>query len=624
MKILALVVCTTFFVAAHATLFQYQCIRLDINGTVTVAATNDKTKKTETRVIDLSKVKEIPTGNCSDANAVMMTVPLPINETSWKLEFTKTAADMVMLAQNVTFSPAGFTACGANASLTLSNAAPLTLSSSNSSFLCDSDLAIDFSPKTEGNCSFTITQNITGIQVQAFSLANKTFSPAVHCQADQTTVAPITAPTTMPVPTGKPVTHETFLLKDSKGVVCFRLQAGLQFTVEYETVNKTMEYSKLMTIPGSAKVNGTCASGSSNTSVMIISEGDYELTINETLAKDSASSAIQLSVKLDPANFPKALNANKTVKFDLKKTFEQNATDTFYTCDTEQTLGLKSGKNTSTTLYANNVQMQAFGLKNGSFSGNGFRCELDPKPSPMPPSAKTGDNTYTVRENASVLCIVLTGEISFGNVTYQTKSGSALAVLPVSIPEMNKTAGNVKFSGNCSLEGGKAQQLVVTFNGNWTLALTFALVTSKEDSSMLTAKTSEFVVRDIEFTYYLLPEYFPNATTPYSKVVASEMNTTGDFMKASTKGGSYKCDAQETETLSNGVEFKTSKLQFKAFNTNNSTDFNKDVSECSADDESNSIVPIAVGAALAGLVAIVLIAYLIGRRRSRRQGYESV
>jgi lysosomal-associated membrane protein 1/2 len=36
------------------------------------------------------------------------------------------------------------------------------------------------------------------------------------------------------------------------------------------------------------------------------------------------------------------------------------------------------------------------------------------------------------------------------------------------------------------------------------------------------------------------------------------------------------------------------------------------------------IVPIAVGASLAGLVVVVLIAYLIGRRRSRARGYQSV
>jgi len=45
--------------------------------------------------------------------------------------------------------------------------------------------------------------------------------------------------------------------------------------------------------------------------------------------------------------------------------------------------------------------------------------------------------------------------------------------------------------------------------------------------------------------------------------------------------------------------------------------------DCPADDSSD-VVPIAVGAALAGLVVIVLLAYLIGRRRARARGYQSV
>ena len=49
-----------------------------------------------------------------------------------------------------------------------------------------------------------------------------------------------------------------------------------------------------------------------------------------------------------------------------------------------------------------------------------------------------------------------------------------------------------------------------------------------------------------------------------------------------------------------------------------------DYNECVADSEISNIVPIAVGCALAGLVIIVLIAYLIGRSRSNRQGYQSV
>lgn len=45
---------------------------------------------------------------------------------------------------------------------------------------------------------------------------------------------------------------------------------------------------------------------------------------------------------------------------------------------------------------------------------------------------------------------------------------------------------------------------------------------------------------------------------------------------------------------------------------------------CTADDEkSSNLVPIIVGACLAVLVVIVLVAYMIGRRRGRN-GYQSV
>lgn len=44
--------------------------------------------------------------------------------------------------------------------------------------------------------------------------------------------------------------------------------------------------------------------------------------------------------------------------------------------------------------------------------------------------------------------------------------------------------------------------------------------------------------------------------------------------------------------------------------------------DCVADEPDNFIVPIAVGVALAVLIIIVLLAYLIGRKRSQMSGYE--
>jgi lysosomal-associated membrane protein 1/2 len=45
---------------------------------------------------------------------------------------------------------------------------------------------------------------------------------------------------------------------------------------------------------------------------------------------------------------------------------------------------------------------------------------------------------------------------------------------------------------------------------------------------------------------------------------------------------------------------------------------------CEGDVRTSDLVPIVVGACLAALVIIVLVAYLIGRARAKRQGYASV
>jgi lysosomal-associated membrane protein 1/2 len=65
------------------------------------------------------------------------------------------------------------------------------------------------------------------------------------------------------------------------------------------------------------------------------------------------------------------------------------------------------------------------------------------------------------------------------------------------------------------------------------------------------------------------------------------------------------------------------KIQMQAYMTKENNSTFSDSESCDAS-STRDIVPIAVGCALVGLVVIVLVAYLIGRRRSRQQGYQSV
>jgi len=86
---------------------------------------------------------------------------------------------------------------------------------------------------------------------------------------------------------------------------------------------------------------------------------------------------------------------------------------------------------------------------------------------------------------------------------------------------------------------------------------------------------------------------------------------------------SYSCMVQET--LTDGMyTLKSSDMRIQAFMQKQSGHNEFDAAiDCPADDASD-VVPLAVGAALAGLIVIVLFAYLIGRRRSRSRGYQSV
>jgi lysosomal-associated membrane protein 1/2 len=67
---------------------------------------------------------------------------------------------------------------------------------------------------------------------------------------------------------------------------------------------------------------------------------------------------------------------------------------------------------------------------------------------------------------------------------------------------------------------------------------------------------------------------------------------------------------------------RISHLQVQAFRNETNTKFDEAL-DCQGS-ETPDVVPIAVGCALAALVIIVLVAYLIGRRRSQARGYLSM
>lgn len=84
---------------------------------------------------------------------------------------------------------------------------------------------------------------------------------------------------------------------------------------------------------------------------------------------------------------------------------------------------------------------------------------------------------------------------------------------------------------------------------------------------------------------------------------------------------SYHCNREQTLNATNG-NFIVSKVQFEAFKKDNSQKF-----AAAKDCDSNitpDIVPIAVGISLIALIVVVLVAYIVGRKRQQARGYLNI
>ncbi|XP_041663356.1 lysosome-associated membrane glycoprotein 1b [Cheilinus undulatus] len=118
---------------------------------------------------------------------------------------------------------------------------------------------------------------------------------------------------------------------------------------------------------------------------------------------------------------------------------------------------------------------------------------------------------------------------------------------------------------------------------------------------------------------YHLSEVSLSAAWPDMKEPFSTHNNSLNYLQG-TLGYSYMCREEQTLDVTQELSINTFQLQVQPFGLNGGQ-FGA-AEECQLD-EDDMLIPIIVGAALAGLVLIVLLAYLIGRKRSHA-GYQTI
>ncbi|XP_029626508.1 lysosome-associated membrane glycoprotein 2 isoform X2 [Salmo trutta] len=379
-------------------------------------------------------------------------------------------------------------------------------------------------------------------------------------------------------------------VNNTENKLCLYANLMVNFSVTYEVgVNKNE--TVIFVLPENVTTEGsTC---DNTTSTLKLSFGDgHSWTVeftkkNKTYQVDTIVFSYNLN---DSSVFPNS--TSKETKFVTVKSIITNVSvDTYYSCKSENVLTVES---VIQTLY--DVALQAFVI-NGSKSDTDTVCSADmtsttvaptttvtstaaPTSTPTLPTPTTGKYSIAPDVN-STACLMATFGLQIGY-----KQGDKEETINL-VPNMTK------LGGAC---GANSSNLILTSD---TITITF---TFSNDGKKFHLHALNVTVK-------------PATGDP---VVAVNTNMS---IWAAAVGSSYMCNKEQTLNVTDTLTLYTFELRVQPFEVNKG-EFATAV-ECFMDSDLSFLVPIAVGVALSFLIILVLISYLIGRRKSRT-GYQSV
>uniref|UniRef100_G3SA89 Lysosome-associated membrane glycoprotein 1 n=1 Tax=Gorilla gorilla gorilla TaxID=9595 RepID=G3SA89_GORGO len=416
-----------------------------------------------------------------------------------------------------------------------------------------------------------------------------------------------------------------FMVKNGNGTACIMANFSAAFSVNYDT--KSGPKNMTFDLPSDATVvlnSSSCGKENTSDPSLVIAFGrGHTLTLNFT--RNATRYSVQLMSFVynlsDTHLFPSA--SSKEIKTVESITDIRADIDKKYRCVSGTQVHMN---NVTVTLH--DATIQAY-LSNSSFSRGETRCEQDrpspttappapPSPSPSPVPESPSVDKYNVSSNNGT-CLLASMGLQL-NLTYERKDNTTVTRL------LNINPNKTSASGSC---GAHLVTLELHSEGTTVLLFQFGM----------NASSSRFFLQGIQLNTILPDARGENpqslrapapARTPrvfwshQSSVCVADpaFKAANGSLRAlqATVGNSYKCNAEEHVRVTKAFSVNIFKVWVQAFKVEGGQ-FGS-VEECLLD-ENNMLIPIAVGGALAGLVLIVLIAYLVGRKRSHA-GYQTI
>lgn len=379
---------------------------------------------------------------------------------------------------------------------------------------------------------------------------------------------------------------------------CIKGELNASFSISYNTTNGTSV--SVFALPASASVSerSSCGSAAVPPELALVFGDTHTHTLSLLFSRDQRLyrvSNISLQYNLSDGDiFPQSSSAGvQSVMASVSELMSARLNST-YRCVSSSSISLSAAVN----LTLSGVHMEAY-MSSANLSADESVCSADqpsttvaPPPStttsppPIPPVPERGN--YSVTDGNGTVCVLALMGLQL-NITHTTTQNQSVSEL------MNLQPNQTTVSGSCGVTESSLRLSDETTN------LTFS-----------------FTMNSTTQKYYL-SAVSVSALWPDMSVVFEAGNTSLSALQCSV-GRSYVCSAQQMLSVTPVFSINTFRLQLQPFNI--TANRFSTAEECRVDQE-NMLIPIIVGAALAGLVLIVLVAYLIGRKRTHA-GYQTI
>ncbi|XP_028811031.1 lysosome-associated membrane glycoprotein 1a [Denticeps clupeoides] len=377
---------------------------------------------------------------------------------------------------------------------------------------------------------------------------------------------------------------------------CIKAELSAVFLITYNITNGTRP--AVVPLPDSAKVGDASSCGGAGRLPTLVATFGAGHALGLEFTKDGdqysiANLSLQYNVS-DATTFPESNTTGLVIQSTNSSGIAAHM-NTTYKCLSETTVSLGSW----VTVTFSGVRMEAY-MSTTELSPEESTCSADmnsttpapptttaaPTSPPIPGNPESGNYNVTVN---GTTCLLARMGIQL-NVTYFSKSLKKDVQGIVNVQPNLTTA-----TGLCS----KTSSTLHLQDNQTTLLFTFTLNTT----------SNKYHLSGVDLT----------ALWQDMNGTVTVGNTSLDTLEGSL-GRSYMCNAQQNVVVTSTFSINTVRLQVQPFGVNG--DQFGTAEDCQVDQD-NMLIPIIVGAALAGLVLIVLIAYLIGRKRSHA-GYQSI